>query len=395
MQSHKDSFSSRPAPIFRMDPSDGPTASTESYGGSTGASAAPALENVPGYRLYDTTAIGIAAFFGAPVAGAALMAINYRRLGQHKNAVTIFLAGLLLTAVVCVVAVVFNLPQWVTGVIPVTLFVVTYQVGKAAQSPLIAQHIKHGGQLSSRWGAFGLSVVFCVALVGAIYGSSFAYVFGSIFVHDARTTVMIGQHDNILISGTATKQDALKLGDALKQSGYFQDRGISALLDKSANGTIVSFTVQEGTWNQPDMVAAFEEVGREAASSVGGMPIKVRLVDTSRNVKKEMNVGRVVVGTKDGVIYEGSATAADANALGQTLKSDGFFTDRGVDVFLAKNDDGTTLTFIVEPNIAADPVYVSGFETLVRGTAASVGGLPIRLKLANQQLDAEKLEMID
>lgn len=391
----RDSFNSRPAPILRADPSEGPVAGTGSYGASTGAGAAPALENVPTYRLYDTTAIGIAAFFGAPIAGTALMAINYRRLGQHKNAVSIFLAGLLVTAVACVAAAVFNLPQWVTGAIPILLFTVTYQLGKNLQGPIIDRHINQGGELSSRWAAFGLSLVCCIALISVIFSGALAYVIGSTAVHNARTLVMIGQHDNIFISGTATKQDALKLGDALKQSGYFKDRGISALLDKGASGTVVSFTVQDGTWNQPDMVAAFEEVGREVAPSVGGMPIKVRLVDAARDVKKEMNVGRVVVGTKDGVIYEGSATVADANALGQTLKANGFFTDRGVDVFVAKNDDGTTVTFIVDPSIAANPSYVTQFETLVRQTAASVGGLPVRLKLASPQLDPEKVEMVN
>lgn len=389
----RDSFNSHPAPIFRADPSEGPVAGPGSYGTSTGAGTAPAVQNVPTYRLYDTTAIGIAAFFGAPIAGTALMAINYRRLGRHKDAVTIFLAGLLVTAAVA--AALFNLPQWVTGAIPILLFTVTYQMGKNLQGPIIARHINQGGELSSRWAAFGLSVVCCMALVAVIFSGTLAYLIGSTAVHNARTLVMIGQHDNIFISGTATKQDALKLGDALKQAGYFKDRGISALLDKSANDTIVSFTVQDGTWNQPDMVAAFEEVGREVAPSVGGMPIKVRLVDAARDVKKEMNVGKVVVGTKDEVFYLGSATVADGNALAQALKGDGFFTDRGSDVFLAKNDDGTTLTFLVEPNIAANPFYIEQFETLVRQLAPSVGGLPVRLRLANKQLETEKVEMVN
>lgn len=395
MHNQRESFSSLPAPTFRADPSEGPAPGAGSYGTSTGTGTAPALENVPTYRLYDTTAIGIAAFFGAPIAGTALMAINYRRLGQHKNAVTIFLAGLLVTTAVCVIAAVFNLPQWAVGAIPIVLFTVTYQLGKAAQGPLITRHVNQGGQLSSRWAAFGLSVVCCIALIAAIYSGALAYVIGSTAVRNARTLVMIGQHDNIFISGVATKQDALKLGDALKQVGYFKDTGISALLDKSAAGTVVSFTVQEGTWNQPDMVAAFEEIGREIAASVGGLPLRVRLTDAARNVKKEMNVGKVGVGTKDEVFYLGTATAADANALAQTLKTDGFFTDRGTDVFLARNDDGTTLTFLVEPSIAANPAYVAQFETLVRQIAASVGGLPIRLKLASPQLDIERLEMVN
>lgn len=391
MQNQSDSFSvTRSTPMLRGDPTPTGPANPYSSSTSTGAGAAPALETVPIYRLFDITSIGIAAFFGSPIAGTALMAINYRRLARHKEAVIAFLVGLLGTAAVIAAASLYNLPSYLGSALPVILFVVTYQVAKPLQGPIIERHLAQGGKLSSRWAAFGLSILVCAALAAVVFGGVFAYVLGV----QAHSTVKIGK-DNVTISGTATKQDALSLGDRLKQVGFFRDEGISVLLSKGAGPVVLSFVVQQGTWDSPDSVFTFEEIGREAAPAVGGLPIKVRLVDRAENVKKKMTVGSVRVGTKDDLFYFGAATQADAKALGQSLKSAGFFLDRGVSVFLAKNDDGTTITFIVGPNIAADPAYIAQFETLLRNAASSVGGLPIRLRLANPQLQTEKVETVN
>jgi hypothetical protein len=41
-----------------------------------------------------------------------------------------------------------------------------------------------------------------------------------------------------------------------------------------------------------------------------------------------------------------------------------------------------------------DPTFVSDFETMVRGVASTVGGLPIELHLVNSALVVEKDEPI-
>ena len=382
------------SPIYRADPnSPGDAQSASGFGSSGFAGAAPALQAVPPYRLYDTTSIGIAAFWGSPIAGTALMAINYRRLGQQKRATWTLVTGLVGTATVIAIAVALlpQIPSYIQGILPVILFVMTYQAGKALQGPIIQRHVAQGGELSSRWGAFGLSVVLTVAMLAVIYGGFYAYYLGVA----AHATVKIGAKDNVTFSGTATKQDALKLGETLKQIGYFRDQGVSVFVAKGDGVPIVSFVVINEAWTQPDKVSAFERIGLAVAPSVGGLPIKVRLIDSSQAVKKEMNVGEVISGTKDELYYFGSATETDAKALAQSLKSGGFFVDRGVSVFLAKGDDGTSITFICEPNIAADPAYVAQFETLVRNSAASVGGLPIQLRLASTSLETEKAENVN
>ena len=77
-------------------------------------------------------------------------------------------------------------------------------------------------------------------------------------------TVKIGTKDEVIYSGTATKDQATALGNALKTLGYFQDRGVSVLLSKGSNGAVISYVVEDGVWNKPDMVSDFETVLHEA-----------------------------------------------------------------------------------------------------------------------------------
>lgn len=63
--------------------------------------AAEALhEPVPAYTLFDANAVGIATFFGTPVVGCSLMALNYRRLGKSRNAVMALVLGIAVTGLV-------------------------------------------------------------------------------------------------------------------------------------------------------------------------------------------------------------------------------------------------------------------------------------------------------
>jgi hypothetical protein len=55
---------------------------------------------------------------------------------------------------------------------------------------------------------------------------------------------------------------------------------------KGRDGAIISFVVKDGTWNNPAMVAVFEKIARQQAPAVGGLPITLRLVNTSLAVEK-------------------------------------------------------------------------------------------------------------
>ncbi|MGC2108222.1 MAG: hypothetical protein WA655_01815 [Candidatus Korobacteraceae bacterium] len=341
-------------------------------------------EVVPAYTLYDWVSVGIAAFLGTLVGGTALMALNYRRLGKQREAIWALALGVFATA--CAFAVGPWLPSWAPGVVAIGLFVGTMNSAKVLQSAAVGRHVSSGGALGSRWIAFGLGV----ALMAITFGGVFLFV----SARELGAKFVVGSNDAVYYSGSATRDDARQLADALKAVGYLSDRGANVLLSKGKDGTVVSFVVQNGIWDQPQMVAGFQEIGREIALRTGGFPIKLRLVNTDRTPMKEITEGRIAIGTKDEIYYYSPATESDARKLAESLKSAGYFQDRGVSVFLSKEDGSPVVSFVVAEGVWDDPQSVASYEDHVRRAVVPVLGRPITLRLVNSGLETKKSEIV-
>jgi hypothetical protein len=149
--------------------------------------------------------------------------------------------------------------------------------------------------------------------------------------------------------------------------------------------TVVSFVLDEGAWDHPHAISNFTEIGRRIAISVGGFPIQVQLIDAHRNIRKKMTVGKATVGANDVVYYFGDAGAADARALGEALRSAGYFSDKGVTAALLKGE-GTVISFVVQEGMWDQPAAIATLDRLVRQIAPAVGGLPVELRLLDRDM---------
>jgi len=341
------------------------------------------------FRLFDADAVAIAAFICSPLAGTILIAVNYVRLGKYGRGVVAVILGLLATTTTFLIKWNLNKPfgSLASFALVILFFIGTWQIAKEVQGRIIEEHTVRGGQLGSRSAAIGVGIGTLVALVVVIGTVIYA------FQH--RKTISFGTKDQVIYSGIATKADASALGNALKSDGYFQDRGASVLLEKGFASTTISFGVQDGVWNQPTMLSSFEELAREVAPSVGGLPIQLQLVNANGDVEERSTVGEVRFDGLDGVYFEGSATKAEAQALGRQFKSMGFFRGKGANVFLIRHDDSTTIAFVVVGEAWKAPGRVNSLESVVREVAPTVGGLPINMRLVSAQLEVEKDELIE
>lgn len=343
----------------------------------------------PEYRLFDASAVGLAAFIASPVAGTILMAVNYVRLGKTGRGVLAVTLGMIATALPILIKWNWNtlLGRLGSFALLTLLIICTWQIAKKVQGKAVEEHTALGGQLGSKGTAFFVGIATLAALV-VVTGAA-------VYEYQTHKMVVVGTKDQVIYSGIATKADATALGNALRSDEYFQDRGASVLLNKGFGSTTISFGVQDGVWNQPGMLSSFEELARQVAPTVGGFPIQVRLVDSKGDVEETSTVGEVSFEGGDGVYYEGSATKAQAEALGRRFESKGFFSGKGVQVLLTRHDDGTTLAFVVVDGVWNNPSKVSNFEAIVRDVAPIVGGLPIDMHLVNTQLQLEKDELIN
>ena len=100
---------------------------------------------------------------------------------------------------------------------------------------------------------------------------------------------IVGAKDEVYFAGTATESEAKALGDALRQSGYLEDRGVSVLLYKG-EATMLSFVLKEGIWDKPASVSAYEKIARQVAPQIGGLPMELRLLNSSLETKKEITI---------------------------------------------------------------------------------------------------------
>jgi hypothetical protein len=239
-----------------------------------------------------------------------------------------------------------------------------------------------GRRSAANWLAFGVGLLLLAAILAR----------GIDVMRHPRPSipkVVVGMKDEVYYTRGATIGDATALGHALENTGFFSDRGMSVLLSKNKGVTALSFVLGEGAWNHADTVAGFEEIGRRVATSIGGFPIEVHLVDSAWTVRKSVEVGKAIIGARDAVYYFGSATEGDARALGQALRDAGYLADLGVSVVVSKGD-GAAIGFVVGDGVWERPEAVAGFERLARRVAPSIGGLPIRVKLLNAEMETKK-----
>ena len=349
----------------------------------------PPKPDTPRFALFDAGSVWLATFLGSPLAGGALMAINDRRMGKDFSRPALNAAGI--AALTFLVA--FTMPGWAaTGVTIGSIFAMK-AMAESMQGAAVNEHVRLGGRKDSRWTAAGIGLVFLLAIAAVTVAAPLGWESWK----NGRK-VVLGSKDEVYYRGSATRNDAIALGTSLQTAGYFSDRGFKVILDKDSNGTAVSFTFTQPIWNQPAAVEVMEDLGRKIAPAVGGFPIHVRLLDTSRAIRNDVVVGKVQVappagGKADTVYYYGAATELQAEALGDALQKRAYFKGSGLSVVLSKNDTVMALTLAVSDNALA-PRYVPWFKTLVRDVAVSVGGLPIELRLANTRFEVKTREEV-
>jgi hypothetical protein len=104
------------------------------------------------------------------------------------------------------------------------------------------------------------------------------------------TEVAIGPRDRVSYSGQATPEDAAALGKALEACGFFKGLGSLVFLKNDRVGPEISFYMSDGSWNDPRAVAYLREISRKIAPSVGGPPLKIHLIDSGRQTRKELEI---------------------------------------------------------------------------------------------------------
>jgi len=207
-------------------------------------------------------------------------------------------------------------------------------------------------------------------------------------------SITVGKKDSVIYSGKATREEATALSQALQNNGFFGDRGAQVLLTKGDGGTVISFSVNGSRWEDPSFLAAIQSFGLQVADAVGGTPLRIELRDGERQVRKSIAIEghRITIGENgatDVIEYSGTATQAEAQAVGETLREKGFFNGHGGLAIVAKGSDGAIVSLLVKEGVWDNPRFVPLIDALGK-LLTKVVGSPLRIRLLDSSRRIKK-----
>ena len=131
-----------------------------------------------GLKFYSQRAIGIATFFGGPLAACYLVRENYLVLNKPDEAKKALLYGLLAT--VAVLGFILLTPEDVIGKIPNQIFpliytAVIYYVVESTQGETLKLHEKFGNEFISGWKAALVGFIAMLIFLSVIFGYAFLF----------------------------------------------------------------------------------------------------------------------------------------------------------------------------------------------------------------------------
>lgn len=108
---------------------------------------------------------------------------------------------------------------------------------------------------------------------------------------DTQKYVDMGQDQYVYYSRGATRDDAHRFGEALREYGYLDGTMPADVLIAGRPGLReISFIGTEEAWADEDIVQLMHDMADEIAPDIGGKPVTVRLLDEQWNEKKRLRV---------------------------------------------------------------------------------------------------------
>lgn len=201
---------------------------------------------------------------------------------------------------------------------------------------------------------------------------------------DARLTFGQGE---IYYGGQVSEEEARRVGEYLFQQEYFSDEHPSTVELHYGEGRYeLGFVIDPQYAEVPLWVMGFGELGDQISREIlAGRPVAVILYDSMLDPIKLAPLTGVLLFGKNELYYSEPATAADAQAVGESLTTIGFFSDdSALSVHLAREDDTYQLKFVIDTSRALDPETQSAFREISRFVASdALGNQPLVLHLCD------------
>ena len=205
--------------------------------------------------------------------------------------------------------------------------------------------------------------------------------------------LQVSPQEQVVFTDSTSLADAKLLAEALKQADYFDNSAPAIVrLSTGAEGTAVSFALQEGKWDDAAVLRGLTTLGEKCAAPFGPQSFKVRLLDTNLNQKKELPITqrRLLASPEEQIVFSSPITLAQAQALAEALKQAGYFdASAPAIVRLSKTDKGHSLGFVVGDGAWEKPNVITELEGVARKVADSVGK-PLSIEFLDNEMVVKK-----
>jgi uncharacterized integral membrane protein len=240
----------------------------------------------PTYRLYSPAAVVLATVIGGLAAGGVVLALNYWRWRQHREAWYATIGGILGTIILLGLAV--TLPDQVPApAFLVPQLILVHFIAKQQQGSRYEAHLAEGGRKASNWKAVGIGALFLLIILAGFVGWFF------LSAETDLPYVEAGPDQKVHYVEGATREKAQALADALKKEGIFGDsNGATVVLSGTGENTAIGFVVKDGGWDQEQTVIVLGGVVEQVAPSVGGKPITLRFLNGELEEKKRIRIDK-------------------------------------------------------------------------------------------------------
>jgi hypothetical protein len=248
----------------------------------------------PYARLYSPRAVAGAALLGGWLAGCLLLASNYRRRKRRVAAWLLALIGILGAFSILVAL-------WKYADVPPRLGAVLYLgpiflaqlvgaalllggVAKLLQGRTFAAHLKEGGKRAP----FGGVAAMCLLCSGLLFLLQ-AFLTYPVTWDGTGRGLEFAPNQELYYTEGVTREEALRLGQKLREIGAFDDRGDrkTVILSKKDDLFVVRVFLREGAWMDEEVLAYFHELrGLLSKEVFADAPVEIVLCDQFNRQKK-------------------------------------------------------------------------------------------------------------
>jgi hypothetical protein len=244
----------------------------------------PGVTVIPMYPLYSPRQMSVASFFAGPIAGAVLLAINYRRLGQARKGIALAIA--ISVGFLGLLAIISALDVDVPRAVGVGVFFAMAALIRTSQSAIYQSHIARQGRTGSSWHAVGAAVLSAVVTFGSL-----AAVTIGVAAYKMGTLVEVGNCQGYYNAG-ATESETRAVCQQLIDIQFIQDRQVSIKVSRLADRPVVEIVLDRAAAaaHADEVTAAAHEIAEALSAKIyNHAPVDIWLIDDEMKLERKID----------------------------------------------------------------------------------------------------------